>query len=128
MAMVEEAVALPPRELVVPVLFAFDSTELVTCSVASLHALAEHLIAHPEIASLQIEGHADGSGSPAYNQSLSERRAAAVRDWLIQHGVEAERLRVAARGEDAPVETNEAEEGREQNRRVRFRVLLERER
>lgn len=123
--MIEEAVGIEPRELVVPILFAFDSTEMITCSIASLHSLAEHLAEHPEIELLQIEGHADGTGDSAYNRALSERRAEAVRDWLVEHGVEPERLEVAARGEDVPVEPNEEAAGREQNRRVRFRVLRE---
>lgn len=125
LTMIERAVGIEPRELVVPILFQFDSTEMVACSIASLHSLAEHLGQHPEIELLEIEGHADGSGADAYNQDLSERRAQAVRDWLVDHGVEEERLQVAARGEDTPIESNEEEAGREQNRRVRFRVLRE---
>lgn len=126
--MIEQAVGIEPRELVVPILFQFDSTEMVACSIASLHSLAEHLEEHPEIELLEIEGHADGSGADEYNRELSERRAAAVRDWLVEHDVEAERLQVAARGEDTPIESNEEEAGREQNRRVRFRVLRETDR
>ncbi|MCA9580098.1 MAG: OmpA family protein, partial [Myxococcales bacterium] len=117
---------LEPRELLVPVLFHFDSTELVACSVASLRPLRDHLLEHDEIEVLEIEGHADGSGSDAYNRDLSLRRAEAIRDWLVEHGVDPERLRVAARGESAPVEGNDDETGREQNRRARFRVVMER--
>jgi len=126
MQMLDEAAGLEPRELLVPILFHFDSTELVACSVASLRTLRDHLQAHEEIEVLEIEGHADGSGTTAYNQELSHRRAEAIRDWLIEHGVESDRLRVAARGEAAPVESNDEDAGREQNRRVRFRVVLER--
>ncbi|MGE0792194.1 MAG: OmpA family protein [Sandaracinaceae bacterium] len=125
LSLVETAIGIQPRELVVPILFQFDSTEMVACSVASLHALAEHLREHPEIALLEIEGHADGSGADDYNRALSERRAEAVRAWLIEHGVEAPRLEVHARGEAEPIESNDEETGREQNRRVRFRVLRE---
>ncbi len=124
--MLDEAAGLEPRELLVPVLFHFDSTALVACSVASLRSLRDHLIEHDEIAVLEIEGHADGSGSDAYNRDLSLRRAEAIRDWLVENGVAPERLRVAARGESAPVEGNEEESGREQNRRARFRVVMER--
>lgn len=124
--MLDEAAGLEPRELLVPVLFHFDSTELVACSVASLRSLRDHLVEHPEIALLEIEGHADGSGSDAYNRDLSLRRAEAIRAWLVANGVASERLRAAARGERAPVESNDAEPGREQNRRARFRVVLER--
>ncbi len=126
MAMLDEAAGLEPRELLVPVLFEFDSTALIACSVGSLRSLRDHLEAHPEIHLLEIEGHADGSGSEAYNRGLSQRRAEAIRDWLVSHGVDPARLRVRGRGESAPVEANELEEGREQNRRARFRVVLER--
>lgn len=123
--LIDEATGTQPRELLVPVLFTFDSTELVACSVPSLHALREHLVAHPEIRVLEIEGNADGSGSDEYNDALSLRRAEAIRDWLVARGIEPERLHVAARGEHAPVETNDDDAGREQNRRARFRVLVE---
>lgn len=126
MEMLDEAVGLEPRELIVNVLFRFDSTELVACSIASLHSLGDHLEQHSEIQLLEIEGHADGSGSDEYNRDLSLRRAQAIREWLIEHGVERERLRVSARGESAPLESNEEGEGRTQNRRARFRVVLER--
>ncbi len=125
MVLIDEAAGTRPRELLVPVLFAFDSTELVACSVGSLHALREHLEAHPELRVLEIEGHADGSGSDEYNDALSLRRAEAIRDWLVAHGIAPERLRVAARGERAPAEAGDDDASREQNRRVRFRVIEE---
>src|SRR5690606_18772957 len=101
----------------------FDSTEIVACSLPALHALREHLVQHPEIRLLEIEGHADGSGSDAYNDALSLRRAEAIREWLVARGIEPERLRTSAQGERAPVEANEDDAGREQNRRARFRVI-----
>ena len=125
MTLIDRAAGTRPRELLVPVLFQLDSVEIVPCSISALHALLEHLEEHPEIRLLEIEGNADGSGSDEHNDELSLRRAEAIRDWLVERGVEAERLRVAARGERAPVETNDDEEGRAQNRRARFHVLLE---
>jgi outer membrane protein OmpA-like peptidoglycan-associated protein len=125
MVLIDEAAGTRPRELLVPVLFAFDSTEIVPCSLPSLHALREHLAEHPEIRVLEIEGHADGSGTDEYNDALSLRRAEAIGEWLVAHGVEPERLRTAAQGERAPVEANEDDAGREQNRRARFRVISE---
>lgn len=125
MVLIDEAAGTRPRELLVPVLFVFDSTEIVPCSLGALHTLREHLEGHPEIRVLEIEGHADGSGTEEYNAALSLRRAEAIRDWLVERGVDVSRLRVAARGEAAPVETNEEDAGREQNRRARFRVIEE---
>ena len=125
MEMLDDAAGLAPRELLVPVLFHFDSTDLVECSVASLHSLRAHLDAHPEILVLEIEGHADGSGSDAHNDALSLERAEAIRDWLVARGVASERLRVSARGESDPAEPNDADTGRAQNRRARFLVVSE---
>lgn len=125
LSMIDDAAGLRPRELLVPVLFEFDSTELVTCSIPALHALRDHLEERPDIRVLEIEGHADGSGSDAYNDTLSLARAEAIRDWLVARGVAPERLRVAARGERAPVEDEAEAEGRAQNRRVRFLVVSE---
>lgn len=125
MALIDEAVGTRPRELLVPVLFAYDSTDIIPCSLPSLHALREHLEANPSIRVLEIEGHADGAGSDAYNDALSLRRAQAIRAWLVERGIAPERLRVSARGERAPVENNDDDGGREQNRRARFHVILE---
>jgi outer membrane protein OmpA-like peptidoglycan-associated protein len=123
LGLLDQALELPRQELLVPVLFAFDSTELVPCSVAALHALRRYLEEHPEILTLEVEGHADGQGDEAYNDALSLRRAEAIVAWLVEHGVAAERLEARARGEAAPLEGNEDEPGRQVNRRVRFTVV-----
>jgi outer membrane protein OmpA-like peptidoglycan-associated protein len=128
MVLIDQAAGTRPRELLVPVLFVFDSTEIVPCSLGALHALREHLAEHPEIRVLEIEGHADMSGSDEYNDALSLRRAEAIRDWLVARAVEPTRLRAVGRGEHAPVEPNDEDAGREQNRRARFRVVSEAER
>ena len=66
-----------------------------------------------------IEGHTDSSGAAAYNQSLSEKRAASVRDYLVnQADVDAARLTSRGYGETRPIATNDTAEGRAQNRRV----------
>ncbi len=70
-------------------------------------------------ASAVIEGHTDSRGAAAYNQSLSERRAASVRNYLVtQGGVDAGRLTSRGYGETRPKASNETTEGRQQNRRV----------
>ena len=75
---------------------------------------------------LSIEGHTDADGDDAFNQSLSERRAAAVKAYLIaQHAVAATRLETAGFGETAPVSSNDTPEGKQQNRRVEL-VRLDR--
>ena len=69
---------------------------------------------------VEIQGHTDSIGSDEYNQKLSERRAAAVKNELIRRGVEGRRMTTVGFGESKPAETNETEEGRAFNRRVSF--------
>jgi outer membrane protein OmpA-like peptidoglycan-associated protein len=125
LSLIDEAAGIGPRELLVPVLFDFDSVDIVACSAASLHALREYLGDHAEIRTLEIEGNADASGDAAHNEALSRRRAEAIRAWLVERGVEEDRLTIAAHGERAPVEGNDSDDERQQNRRARFRVLEE---
>lgn len=69
-----------------------------------------------------IIGHTDNQGGRAYNQRLSEARAAAVLSWLVEHGIQPTRLTSEGRGMDKPVASNDTEEGRALNRRTE--VLL----
>lgn len=66
----------------------------------------------------EIVGHADSTGATDYNQGLSERRAAAVADYLTRHGIEPNRFSTSGRGEMDPVASNKTKEGRAKNRRV----------
>ncbi|MAE93671.1 MAG: hypothetical protein CL910_03325 [Deltaproteobacteria bacterium] len=72
---------------------------------------------------LRVEGHTDWTGTDAYNQGLSERRASSVRDYLVAHGIDAGRLTTAGFGESQPIATNETREGRALNRRVELNIL-----
>lgn len=69
-----------------------------------------------------ITGHTDSTGSAAFNQTLSEKRAKAVADYLIEQGVPAEKVAYRGMGENEPIETNETAEGRKLNRRVEIKV------
>jgi outer membrane protein OmpA-like peptidoglycan-associated protein len=71
---------------------------------------------------LVVAGHTDSEGEPGYNQDLSERRAAAVADWLVAKGIDAGRLQSEGMGESQPVADNASEAGRALNRRVQLRV------
>jgi OOP family OmpA-OmpF porin len=73
-------------------------------------------------ARVSVEGHTDSSGSDAYNQSLSERRAGSVKDYLVNKGVDAGRLTTVGYGESRPVADNATAEGRALNRRVELKV------
>ncbi len=87
-----------------------------------LDQVAHILNAHPEIAKCRVEGHTDSRGGDQYNQDLSERRANAVREFLIEHGVESSRLTSEGYGETKPIASNKTKAGRQKNRRVDFYV------
>ncbi len=71
---------------------------------------------------IRIEGHTDSVGSEQHNLDLSRRRAEAVRNLLVQRGVDSSRLEVLAFGESSPLATNETEAGRQKNRRVELKI------
>jgi OOP family OmpA-OmpF porin len=103
--------------------FATDSARLLLDSDPVLSAVETILREHPEILRIRIEGHTDTVGDPAYNEELSARRAAAVKAWLEQHGVDARRLESVGLGSRQPVDTNDTETGRANNRRVVFTIV-----
>jgi outer membrane protein OmpA-like peptidoglycan-associated protein len=72
---------------------------------------------------VDVYGHTDSSGSDAYNQTLSERRATAVADYLAGHGVQSARLGTRGFGESQPVASNESVDGRAANRRVEIKIV-----
>jgi OOP family OmpA-OmpF porin len=67
---------------------------------------------------VSVEGHTDSVGSDAYNERLSERRAHAVKDYLVHQGIDASRISTVGYGEAKPVASNKTESGRAQNRRA----------
>jgi outer membrane protein OmpA-like peptidoglycan-associated protein len=75
---------------------------------------------------MSIEGHTDSIGTEAYNQGLSERRAAAVKNYLVKQGVpDGSRMTTVGYGESRPIADNKTPEGRFQNRRVEILILGE---
>jgi outer membrane protein OmpA-like peptidoglycan-associated protein len=90
-------------------------------SIAVLQKAYTALAANPEVKIL-INGHTDSVGSDASNLILSRERASSVRNWLIEKGIAAERIRTSGRGEAQPRATNDTEEGRTLNRRIEFVV------
>jgi outer membrane protein OmpA-like peptidoglycan-associated protein len=101
--------------------FKFDSSAIGTGSEAILDQAIKSLNESSSV-DVRITGHTDSTGSDAYNQRLSERRAAAVRDYLIAHGIPAARLTIEGRGEGQPAQSNATAEGRYENRRIEFHV------
>ncbi len=99
------------------ILFDFDSANLRADAERTLEEVAAVLVAYAP-RPVRIEGHTDVIASDAYNQGLSERRAAAVVGWLGAHGVAGSRMKSAGLGETKPVADNASAAGRQQNRRV----------
>src|SRR5437763_5629320 len=97
----------------------FDTgkTSLKKGAQATLTRIAEQLESDPNV-KVTVEGHTDSVGTAARNQELSEKRANAVRDFLVGAGVAADRVTAVGRGEEQPIATNKTAAGRQQNRRV----------
>lgn len=72
---------------------------------------------------IELSGHTDNVGSSAANQRLSQDRVDSVREYLVQNGIDAKRLKAVGYGARKPLSTNSTEEGRQQNRRVEFKIL-----
>jgi len=99
------------------ILFDIDSAAIRGSLQADLRALARNLQQYPNT-TINVLGHTDSTGSAAYNQDLSTRRAQAVAGVLLQEGVAPGRVRSIGRGEDEPIASNLTPDGRAQNRRV----------
>ena len=99
------------------IFFSLDKSELKDNSLSELNALFNLLDQQVDISAVII-GHTDNQGSDDYNQVLSEDRAEAVKNWLVEKGINPNRLSSEGRGLSEPVATNETEQGRAQNRRT----------
>jgi outer membrane protein OmpA-like peptidoglycan-associated protein len=99
------------------ILFALDSAAVRSDLRRDLGVVAGNLQAYPN-STISIEGHTDNTGTANYNRILSQRRANAVADILVNNGVPPARLYAVGRGENEPVASNLSATGRAQNRRV----------
>ena len=99
------------------VLFKTGSAELAAGARERLAKVSGILLAYPSL-HVQVEGHTDSVGTDEYNQTLSEKRAGAVKDYFVQQGVPADSIETRGFGKTAPIASNETPEGRQQNRRV----------
>ncbi len=124
----EEVPPAPEPEPAVPVRveldvkFDFDKSKVKEESYGDIKSLADFMSQYPAT-STTVEGHTDSVGTDAYNQKLSERRANAVREVLVnQYGVGGERVNAVGYGESRPVADNATSEGRAINRRVEAEV------
>jgi OOP family OmpA-OmpF porin len=103
-------------------LFDLNKDTLKDAGKAELDELATRIQGMKEVRSLKIVGHTDSTGTDAYNQQLSERRAAAVKTYLQNHGISSSMMTTLGMGESQPTASNATREGRAQNRRVEISV------
>jgi len=106
-----------------PVFFATNKDTILKKSFPVLNAVADALKAEPEIKKIMIEGHTDNRGKASRNMELSDRRARSVLNYLVSHGIAAERLDAQGYGDSKPVADNKTSKGRAANRRVEFHIV-----
>ncbi len=102
--------------------FDTNSAKLKPSAHAELDAYAEFLTAYPN-QKVTITGHTDSRGEASYNQQLSEKRAKAVKAYLVNKGIDASRMETHGAGETQPIADNKTREGRAQNRRVEIELI-----
>jgi len=105
-------------------LFDWDSYALTGEAKVGLDKVVEWMQRYPNVKA-KIEGHTDNTGTPEYNQKLSENRAKAVYDYLVEKGISADKLSYEGFGQTRPVATNDTWEGRHQNRRIEMIFSLD---
>ena len=104
------------------IFFEFGKAVLTSDSYIEMGRVLKLMSTNPGLR-IEISGHSDNIGSYAYNQKLSEQRAKAVVDYLVDLGIDSARLEYTGYASSQPVATNNTEEGRAQNRRVEFKIL-----
>lgn len=109
------------RAIIYGIYFDFDAATIRPDSEETLDRLLKAIKARPNV-KLVIEGHTDSEGSDAYNQTLSEKRAQSVVNWLVAHGIASQQLSAKGFGESRPVADNGRPDGRALNRRVEISV------
>jgi outer membrane protein OmpA-like peptidoglycan-associated protein len=102
--------------------FKTGSAEILRDSDPLLTAVGTILKEHPELTKVRVEGHTDNRGAAAMNKNLSEKRAASVVKWLTTFGIDTKRLSAKGFGLEKPIDSNDTDEGRTNNRRVEFHI------
>jgi OOP family OmpA-OmpF porin len=119
---VRGCIVLPPRLVLDGIEFEHDSAQILPVSERMLLQAAQALRDNPRVR-IEISGHTDDVGVPAYNHQLSLARATAVRDWLVRAGIAERRLEVAGYGSQHPRVPNVDDASRARNRRIEFRQI-----
>jgi peptidoglycan-associated lipoprotein len=104
------------------VYFDYDQSDIRDDSRSALEQKLPLLNANPNL-TIKVTGHTDSRGSDEYNIALGQRRARAVRDFLVQRGIASNRITIDTRGEEMPVAQGEDESAWSQNRRAEFEIV-----
>lgn len=104
------------------IFFEFDKYELQDKSKTELEKMVRFLTENP-LMKIEIGGHTDNDGSPAYNLKLSQNRAQSVASYLLQYGIDIKRISQKGYGADRPIQPNDSEENKQANRRIEFKIL-----
>lgn len=104
------------------VLFETGSATIQDESFPRLDRVVEYMTHRPS-SRIRVEGHTDSAGDPQRNQGLSERRAQAVREYIVTHGIDGSRIEAVGYGDQRPFTSNDTEAGRQQNRRIEAHEL-----
>lgn len=105
--------------------FKQGTSEIEKSSYPTLDSVVGILKEHPSVR-LEISGHTSSEGTEQRNQELSDERAGSVRKYIVEHGIEEDRIVARGAGASEPIADNATKEGREANRRIEFRVLSQR--
>lgn len=107
-------------------LFATNSADLQPAARENLTTLATSLKNFPD-SDVLVVGHTDSTGTASYNQTLSERRAASAKAFLVSQGVAETRIKAEGRGKNEPIADNKTAEGRDANRRIEVAIFANEE-
>ncbi|MEM6815589.1 MAG: OmpA family protein [Bacteroidota bacterium] len=119
---IEQPESLGKKAMARNIYFEFDDTQIKKESLPILNRLLQLLQSSPNL-KIEIAGHADNIGSNQINKIVSQRRAESVKKWLVQKGIDANRILARGYGKEIPLATNDDEfEGRELNRRIEIIV------
>ncbi len=103
--------------------FEYNKSDIKEESYDLLNEIVQVIQDNPHIKKIRIEGHTDSDGTNQYNKRLSDARANSVMDYLVEHGVDAGRLKAKGFGEEKPIATNDTDQGKAKNRRVEFNIV-----
>ncbi len=103
--------------------FDFDSAAIKAESIPILEEVANNLLTHPTLKQVEIQGHTDSDGPNRYNADLSQRRMDSVMGYLVERGLDPDRLVPVGYGEECPLVANDTPENKAINRRVQFIIL-----